>query len=316
MADIFISYAKKDRKKVEPIANVLTEQGQSVFWDRTIPGGKTWDEVIEEELDAANCVVVVWSKISIKSRWVRAEAEEGLHRNILVPVSIEDVKILLLFRPIQSVRLIHWEGDSNHPQFLKLITDLTPILGLSPLKAKEAEQLRAKEERRHKHQEERKRPENERREAEKEKQRLAEEESKQKEAEPKRKAEEEQRRKVFKAEIKPETPEPDTTTTTETKSPETRRTRKGLRFGILVGVAVLLTVGIWWWFFQPHAKEVQLELEHLNKQALNLENAIAKLEKPLQIDEFVGQRDTLSRQVGVLSEQAAKVGLESQLERL
>jgi hypothetical protein len=122
-----------------------------VFWDRTIPGGKTWDEVIEEELDAANCVVVVWSKISIKSRWVRAEAEEGLHRNILVPVSIEDVKILLLFRPIQSVRLIHWEGDSNHPQFLKLITDLTPILGLSPLKAKEAEQLRAKEERRHKH---------------------------------------------------------------------------------------------------------------------------------------------------------------------
>jgi hypothetical protein len=121
---------------------------------------------------------------------------------------------------------------------------------------------------------------------------------------------------VFKAEIKPETPEPDTTTTTETKSPETRRTRKGLRFGILVGVAVLLTVGIWWWFFQPHAKEVQLELEHLNKQALNLENAIAKLEKPLQIDEFVGQRDTLSRQVGVLSEQAAKVGLESQLERL
>jgi hypothetical protein len=220
---------------------------------------------------------------------VRAEAEEGLHRNILVPVSIENIKIPLLFRPIQSVRLIHWGGDSSHPQFLKLITDLTPILGLSPLKAKEAE---------------------------KEKQRLAEEERKQKEAEPKRKAEEEQRRNVFKAEIKPEVPEPDTTTTTETKSPETRRTRKSLRFGILVGVAVLLTVGIWWRFFQPPAKEVQQELENLNKQALNLENAIAKLEKPLQIDEFAGQRDTLSRLVGALSEQAAKVGLESQLERL
>ena len=192
MADIFISYAKKDREKVEPIANALTKQGWSVFWDRTIPGGKTWDEVIEEELDAARCVVVVWSKISIKSRWVRAEAEEGLHRNILVPVSIE---------------------------------------------------------------------------AEKEKQRLAEEERKQKEAEAKRKAEEEQRRKVFKAEITPETPEPDTTTTTESKSPEPRITTKALKFSVLVGVVVLLSVGIWWCFFQPPAKEVKQELEKLYKQA-------------------------------------------------
>jgi hypothetical protein len=59
MADIFISYAKKDRSRVEPLAKALMEQGWSVFWDRAIPGGKTWDEVIEKELDAAKCVVVV-----------------------------------------------------------------------------------------------------------------------------------------------------------------------------------------------------------------------------------------------------------------
>ena len=213
MADIFISYAKKDREKVEPIALALMEQGWSVFWDRAIPGGKTWDEVIEEELDAAKSVIVVWSKISIKSRWVRAEAEEGLHRNILVPVSIEDVKIPLLFRPIQSVRLIKWQQDSNHPQFVKLISDLSPILGPSPKKIKESKQLRAEEER------------------------------KQKDAEAKRKAEEEQRRRVVKAEIKTDKPEPDATAPSKP-----RKTSNALKFGAVAGVIVLLMFGVLWYF--------------------------------------------------------------------
>jgi hypothetical protein len=142
MADIFISYAKKDREKVEPIALALMEQGWSVFWDRNIPGRRTWDEVIEEELDTAKCVVVVWTKISVKSRWVRVEAKEGLNKNILIPVSIEDVKAPLLFRPIQSVRLTIWHNESNYQQFVKLISDLSPILGPSPKKVQEAERMR------------------------------------------------------------------------------------------------------------------------------------------------------------------------------
>ncbi|MDQ3115900.1 MAG: toll/interleukin-1 receptor domain-containing protein [Verrucomicrobiota bacterium] len=48
MSDIFISYAREDREKAQAIAAVFQEQGWSVWWDRSIPPGRTFDQVIEE----------------------------------------------------------------------------------------------------------------------------------------------------------------------------------------------------------------------------------------------------------------------------
>ena len=50
MADIFISYASEDRLRAEPLAKALEEQGWSVWWDRTIPPGETFDQVIATQL--------------------------------------------------------------------------------------------------------------------------------------------------------------------------------------------------------------------------------------------------------------------------
>ena len=52
-------------------------EGWSVFWDRKIPVGKTWEEMLEEEFASACSLVVVWSKHSVKSKWVREEANEA-----------------------------------------------------------------------------------------------------------------------------------------------------------------------------------------------------------------------------------------------
>ena len=61
MSDIFISYAREDRSRAQELAAVLEGQGWSVWWDRSIPPGRSFDQVIEEALVGAKCVLVLWS---------------------------------------------------------------------------------------------------------------------------------------------------------------------------------------------------------------------------------------------------------------
>ncbi len=130
MSDIFISYASEDKEKAGLLAKVLEQQGWSVWWDREIPAGRAFDEVIEEALDSAKCVFVLWSKASVKSDWVKEEASEGNRRKILVPALIEDVNIPLGFKRIQAIRLVDWKGQKTYPEFNKLILDIEKILGI------------------------------------------------------------------------------------------------------------------------------------------------------------------------------------------
>jgi hypothetical protein len=116
VSDIFISYAREDRDKAKALAELFQEQDWSVWWDRKIPPGRSFDEVIEEELGAAKCVVVLWSKNSISSNWVKGEAAEGLHRKILVPVRIQSANVPLEFRRLQTVDLSDWKGDAGDPE--------------------------------------------------------------------------------------------------------------------------------------------------------------------------------------------------------
>ena len=129
MADIFISYASDDRPRVKPLADALGRQGWSVWWDRTIPAGRTFAKVIDEELGAARSVVVVWTSTSVNKNSVLEEAEDGRERNILIPVLMGKVKPPRGFRRIQAADLIEWNGQESSPDFQKLVTDLTAILG-------------------------------------------------------------------------------------------------------------------------------------------------------------------------------------------
>ena len=75
MADVFISYASEDRDRVKPFIEALEDAGFSVWWDRRIGLGASFDKAIEVELNAAKAVVVVWSYSSVESDWVRNEAD-------------------------------------------------------------------------------------------------------------------------------------------------------------------------------------------------------------------------------------------------
>ena len=114
MSDIFISYARPDRERARLLAQALEQRGWSVWWDHEIPPGRNFDDVIEEALGEARCVVVLWSQASTASDWVRNEASEAMQRQVLIPALIDaEVKIPLGFRRLQAADLSRWQGESS-----------------------------------------------------------------------------------------------------------------------------------------------------------------------------------------------------------
>ncbi len=89
MTDIFISYARADRAKIEKFVSALEAEGYSVWWDRHVAGGSEFSKDIEKELAAAKAVIVAWSKQSIESRWVKDEAGLAAEAGKLVSLSLD-----------------------------------------------------------------------------------------------------------------------------------------------------------------------------------------------------------------------------------
>lgn len=129
MADIFLSYSRKDVEAARPLAEALRQQGWTVFWDRGLePGGK-WPEALKREVDQAGCVVVAWSRTSVASGWVRKEAESGKRRESLVPVRLADVQPPIGFKRLHATDLMHWDGTPEAAEFQGLVQAIRRKIG-------------------------------------------------------------------------------------------------------------------------------------------------------------------------------------------
>ena len=113
--DVFISYSREDRPKVEKLANALTQKGLRVWWDPEIKTGAGFRQEIADALGSTRTVLVVWSRYSVGSRFVCDEADEGAARDVLFPALIDNVDIPLGFRQIQTADLTHWRGNQGDP---------------------------------------------------------------------------------------------------------------------------------------------------------------------------------------------------------
>lgn len=119
--DIFISYAREDYERVKKIVVVLEKQGWSVFWDRQILPGQTWDDYIEERIIDAKCVLVLWSFSSIdRKSYVREEAALARERDSLVPALLDDVQPPFGFRRIHAFDLSSFSYDKSHDDLSQL----------------------------------------------------------------------------------------------------------------------------------------------------------------------------------------------------
>lgn len=132
MDDIFISYASEDRERARTLALALEARGWSVWWDREIPLGRSYDEVIEQTLASARCMLVLWSAAAVASEWVRSEASEGKRRGILLPVFLEEVDAPLAFRLLNGAWLEHWDSSQPNAEFERLSQRVGEMLAVPP----------------------------------------------------------------------------------------------------------------------------------------------------------------------------------------
>ena len=127
--EVFISYSRRDKEFTERLAAGLSALGCSVWWDHRIGAGEAFDRTIEEAISAARLVLVVWSRHSVASDWVRAEAAFALASNKLLPVSIDSATPPLRFTHIHRLDLSAWDGSQNDRHFKKLVGDIAARLG-------------------------------------------------------------------------------------------------------------------------------------------------------------------------------------------
>ena len=128
MANVFISYARRDRDRVLGLASSLERESLSVWWDPNLVPGKRFRDIIATELEAADSVVVVWTAASIQSDYVQDEAEEARLRGVLVPITLEPVKPPAGFRQVQAADLSQWTGSREHPEFRMLLAAVRALV--------------------------------------------------------------------------------------------------------------------------------------------------------------------------------------------
>ena len=121
MASVFLSYDHDDAGRAAPIVDALEKAGHSVWWDRHIAGGTEYNSEIESAVERSDAVVVLWSKGSVKSAWVRDEAAEGRDQGKLVPLLIDPVRPPMGFRQYQTIDLSRPRGRDRDPAMAELL---------------------------------------------------------------------------------------------------------------------------------------------------------------------------------------------------
>jgi TolB-like protein len=127
--DIFLSYNREDQTRAKLFAEAFEAQGFKVWWDVGLRTGEAYDEVTETALRTAKAVVVLWSKKSVQSRWVRAEATLADRNKTLVPCMIEPCERPIMFELTQTAELAHWSGETDDGVWIAFLDDVRRFVG-------------------------------------------------------------------------------------------------------------------------------------------------------------------------------------------
>jgi formylglycine-generating enzyme required for sulfatase activity len=132
MSDVFISYAHSTEAQARKIAEALRALGYSIWRDDELPAHRSYADVIEERLLTSKAVLVLWCAESVKSQWVRAEAEVAREHGTLVQLSLDGAIPPLPFNQIQSADLAGWTGDPGALGWRKVADSVAELVRQAP----------------------------------------------------------------------------------------------------------------------------------------------------------------------------------------
>ncbi|MEO0872476.1 MAG: toll/interleukin-1 receptor domain-containing protein [Pseudomonadota bacterium] len=130
MPDVFISYAREDRDWAEQVRGALEARGFDVWSDAGLTTGGQFSTELQSRLDSAKAVLVLWSRSSVVSSFVRDEAAYARDNDKLVPVKIEDTDLPLGFRQFHTTDLMGWGGNPASQTIANLCTRLSELTGV------------------------------------------------------------------------------------------------------------------------------------------------------------------------------------------
>jgi TolB-like protein len=128
VSDVFLSYSREDQATARRFADGLQREGFSVWWDQALRSGEAYDKVTETALREARAVIVLWSPVSVESRWVRSEATTADRRGTLMPVMIEPCERPIMFELTHTADLSHWEGEADDPAWRTFVADVRQFI--------------------------------------------------------------------------------------------------------------------------------------------------------------------------------------------
>ena len=143
MSEIFVSYARSTADQAQQVVEALRASGYSAWRDDDLPPHRPYSEVIQERLDQAKAVIVLWSDEAVRSQWVRSEANRAREADKLVQVSIDGAVPPMPFEQIHCVGLRGWSGELEAPAWRKVAQSVSDLIGREPRTSQQDDPSRA-----------------------------------------------------------------------------------------------------------------------------------------------------------------------------
>jgi hypothetical protein len=126
MGYLFISYSRKDIPTVNTVVNALQASNIQVWLDSHLETGSSeaFQAALESRIHEADLVVVCWTRQSIRSLFVLAEATRALESEKLFPIALDDAPLPLPFNAIHTQSLVEWNGDVSAERWQRCLKAL------------------------------------------------------------------------------------------------------------------------------------------------------------------------------------------------